>query len=173
MKSLDPNLSQKIVAYTYDAQGEALKKRGDLAGAIKSYEQAAASDPAWAGPLEYTKAAILYASLPVPNYLGAREAANKALSADPKYALAYYVEGVAIAKNALATGNGNQAQDADTYLRKAVELAQEQHNDALAQAAQYFEENHAVNANLQFWSTQLTMRPAPAQQAGPAAKSKP
>jgi hypothetical protein len=171
IKAIDPELSQKIVAYSYDTQGTALQNRRDFAGAVKMYEQAAAADPAWAGPLEYTKAAILLASQAVPNYIGAKAEADKAIAADPNYALAYYVGGVALAKNALVAGNDNQAGDADILLRKAAALAQAQHNDDLARAALSFAQNHAIDANLQQWSTQIVTKPLPGSTFGQAGMS--
>ncbi len=158
MATLDPASGQKAAAYSFDVQGIALQNRGDLDGAIKMYERAAAADPSWAGSLEYTKAAIAYASLAVPNNLAAKADADKAIAADPTYALAYYVAGVALAQNANLTGNQDQAQDANVYLLKAADLAGRQGQSKLAQAAKYFEQNHNLNANLQFWSTQVNLR---------------
>lgn len=167
VSKLDPALGTKVVAYTYDQQGVALQKRGDSTGAIKMYEQAAAADPSWAGALEYTKAAIGYASMAVPNYLHAKADADKAIAADGTYALAYYVAGVVMAENANNTGNDNQAQDANIYLNKAAALARSQGKTRLAQAASYFEQNHNINANLAFWSTQISLRPANGAFNGP------
>lgn len=170
--TLDPSMGSKLTAYSYDLQGAALQKRGDVTGAIGMYDRAAAADVPWAGAPEHTKAAILYASMAVPNYLGAKTEADKAIAADASYPLAYYVAGVALAENAARTGNDDQMQDANIYLRQAVMLAQRQGLTHLAQSARYFERNHEVDANLQFWSTQISVRPASGASM-PAPPSKP
>lgn len=160
IQHIDPGMGAKLAAYTDDQQAAVLQKRGDLQGAIKFLDQAASADPQWAGAPEYTKAAILYASLSVPNYVSARSEADKAISADANYALAYYIAGVALADNARVTGNDDQMQDANIYLNKAADLAKKQGLSQLAQAASYFERNHNADANLQFWSTQITEKSA-------------
>lgn len=159
LQSIDPGLSQKTAAYSDDEQGVALQKRGDVRGAIQMFDAAAAADPAWAGAPEHTKAAIIYATISVPDFLSARKEADAAIAADPKYALAYYVKGVVLAEGARVSGNGNDMQDANMYLNQAADLARKNGLDKLAQAAEYFAQNHEIDANLQFWSTQITTKP--------------
>lgn len=156
INALDPGMSGKMRAYSYDQQGTALQNKGDYQAAVKAFEQAAAADPKWAGPIDYTKAAIADVSMAIPNYLAAKSDTDKATAIDPNYAVAYFVEAVAMWRDARMSGNDNMAQDADLYARKAADLARKQGNKSLAEAADYFAQNHALRSNLEQWSTQLT-----------------
>ncbi|HLI97501.1 MAG TPA: energy transducer TonB [Candidatus Baltobacteraceae bacterium] len=139
---------------SYEQQGAALQQRGDYAGAIKMYQAVAAANPKVAAP-EYTRCAMLYALMPVPDFLNAETMANKAMGADPNYALGYYVAGVVAAENAKRTSNGDQEQDANLYLRKAADLARQQGLTNLASDATAFEQDHDRNPNFQTWITKL------------------
>lgn len=159
LNATDPTLGKKVTAYSYDMQAAAMQRAKNYNGAIAMFRQAAKADPQWAGATEYTKIAILYASEPIPDYLNAKAAADKAIADDGNFALAYYIGGVALYENALTAGNANSEEDANIYLRKAHDLAQNQGNKKLAKSAAFFEQNHALDANLQFWSTQLSVNP--------------
>ncbi len=137
-----------------EQQGAALQQRGDYAGAIRMYEAVAAANPRVAAP-EYARCAMLYSLMPVPDFLSAETAANKAMAADPNYALGFYVAGVVAAENAKKTSNGDQEQDANLYLRKAAALATQQGLTSLASDASAFEQNHDRNPNFQTWITKL------------------
>lgn len=158
VNKLNPGMSGKLTAYKYDQQGAALQNRGDYQAAIKMYEQAAAADPSWAGAVDYTKAAIAYASMSTPNYLAAKADAEKATAVNPEYAAAYFVDAVAMWRYAQVTGNEDTMQDADLAARKAAELARKHGEANLAEEAQYFAQNHTLRSNLQQWSTQLTCK---------------
>jgi tetratricopeptide (TPR) repeat protein len=158
VNKLDPGMSGKLTAYTYDQQALTLQNRGDYQGATKMYEQAAAADPSWAGAIDYTKAAIAYVSMATPNYLAAKSDAEKATAVNPQYAPAYFVDAVALWRYAQVTGNEDTMQDADLAARKAAELARAQGDTKLAEEAAYFAQNHTLRSNLEQWSTQLTCK---------------
>jgi tetratricopeptide (TPR) repeat protein len=158
INKLEPGMSGKMTAYTYDQQGLALQNRGDYQGAVKMYEQAAAADPSWAGAIDYTKAAIAYASMPTPNYLAAKSDVEKATAVNPNYAVAYFVDAVVLWRYSQVTGNEDTMQDADLAARKAAGLARAEGDAKLAEEAAYFAQNHTLRSNLEQWSTQLTCK---------------
>lgn len=162
MDALDPShaASGKVMAFYDDLRGTALQKKGDTSGAVRWYLRSAAADPSWAGAPEYTKVAIALASSPMPDYLGAKADADKAIAADPRYALAYYVAGVALSQNGRVTGSDNALGDADVYLRKAEELAKAQGLTRLAASISYFLRNHTLDSNLALWANTVTVDPA-------------
>ena len=159
--ALDPThqLSQKITAYYYDQLAVAAMHKSDSRGAIAMFEKAGSTDPQWAAGPEYTKAAILYINLSVPDYLAAKGDADKAIAGNPNFAMADYVAGVALARAYLQTGNEAQDQDASIYLNKAVEIAQKSGDTELARLADHFQHNRTTDANLQTIATQLTINP--------------
>ena len=152
-------MSRKVVAYYYDQRGIAMQGSRDQGGAISMFEKAASADKS-AAPMEYTKAAIMYMSGAIPDYLKAKSDADKAIAADSKYPLAYYVAGIALAKNALATQNDAQSQDADVYLQTAIDLANQEGNKQLAGDAAYFKKNRNLASNLAQWATQPVVNPS-------------
>ncbi len=98
LNKMDPGMAGKNAAYALDQQAVALQNQRNFAAAIAMYERAAAADPKWAGGPEYTKAAIVYAA--ESNFGGAKIEAQKAIDANPNYAIAYYVNAVAMGTDA-------------------------------------------------------------------------
>lgn len=149
LDAMDPSqkTSGKVMAYYYDQRGVAAENARNADEAVAMYEKAAQADPSWAGGEEYTKAAIVLISKSIPDYLKAKAETDKAISDEPNYALAYFVQGVALAKYALDTANENDGQDADVALRHAADLAQSQNDPALAKEAIFFEQNHTIQVN--------------------------
>ncbi len=160
VNKMDPTFAGKMMAYTLDMQATAAQNRHDSGNAIALYEKAAQADPQWAAGPEYTKAAIVEATEPIPNLQGARLEAEKAIAQNPNYAMAYFVAAVAMGEDAPASGNMDELQRATEYAYKAAGLAQKQGNPKLATSAAYFAKNHQLDTNLAFWSTQLSVNPA-------------
>lgn len=156
---LDPSAGGKSIAYTIDTQAADKVKLHDYSGAVAMYEKAAAASPQWAGPPEYTKAAIVLATEPLPNYGGARIEAEKAIALNANYAPAYYVDALAMAWDAQGSGNMDELQRSTDSANHAAALAQKAGDTQLAEAASYFAKNHQVNMNLQVWSTGLSTNP--------------
>ncbi len=167
LNAVSPGMSGKLAAYTLDQQGMAHFKQRDYGNAIATFEKAAAADPQWAGAIEYTKAALVMASEPIPNFHAARQEVSKAIDIDPNFAPAYYLGAVAMGSDALTEGNASDVQDATDYANKAAALAEKQGNTKLAASARYYARYHQINANLQFWSTQLMMNPLMSPNAPP------
>ncbi|HLI96748.1 MAG TPA: energy transducer TonB [Candidatus Baltobacteraceae bacterium] len=159
LNAASPGMSGKLTAYTLDQQGTEEYKRHDYGDAIAAFEKAAAADPQWAGATEYTKAALVMASEPIPNYRGARAEVLKAIDVDPNFAPAYYLGAVAMGSDALTEGNASELQDATDYANKAAALAEKQGDMKLATSARYYARYHQIDANLRFWSTQLMSNP--------------
>lgn len=149
--AMDPThkLSSRVMAFYYDAQGVALQNKGDAKSAIAMYEKAATTDPQWAGPTDYTKAAIAYINQAVPDYLSARHEADKAVAMDQNFALAYYVAGVALSRNYLLSNSETENDSANVYLGKAASLAHTQGNAKLEQLALGLTHDRRSDANLQ------------------------
>ncbi len=154
VQKMDPSYAGRLLAYTIDMQAADAEKRHDPNAAVTLYEKAAQADPNWAGGPEYTKAAIAEATEPIPNLQAARLEAEKAITQDPNYAPAYYIDAIVMGKDALGNGNMDEMQRATDYAYKAATLAQQQGNARLAASAQYFAKYHQMDSNLQFWSTQ-------------------
>ncbi len=94
-KGVDANAASKkpnveTTAAAYNQMGQALAKSGDGKGASDAYEQAAKALPANAGMYYYNEAATLYNAGKLDD---AAVAADKAITADPKRADAYYIKG--------------------------------------------------------------------------------
>ena len=161
LDALDPThqMSKKITAYFYDQQGAALENKKDFKGAVAMFEKAASTDPEWAGPAEYTKAAILLANQSIPDYLGARAEADKALAIDQNFALADYVAGVALARNYEISQSQTENDTADTYLTKAAGLATKEGNSQLASLAQTLLHNRDADAHLMAVGSMLQINP--------------
>ena len=160
MSKMDPAYAGKLMAYTIDLQATAAQNRHDFNSAISLYEKAAAADPQWAAGTEYTKAAIVLATEPIPNYQAARVEAEKAIAAAPNYAIAFFIAAVATGQYAVAEGNASQLQDSTDYANKAAALADAAGDTKLAASARFFAKNHVLDTNLAFWSTQLSVNPS-------------
>jgi hypothetical protein len=156
---MDPGGAGRTAAYNFDVQGSQAASRHDYTGAVAFYEKGAAAAPDWAGPVEYTKAAIILATEPLPNYQAARLEAEKAINANDQYALAYYVDAVAMGQDALGSGNMDELSRATDSAYKASTLAQKAGDAKLAASAAYFAKYHQVDMNLQVWSTGLSINP--------------
>lgn len=154
----DPGAAGKDAALAFDGRAGKAAQGHDYAGAVALYEKAAAAAPEWAGGPEYTKAALVLATEPLPNYQAARVEAEKAVAADPQYAPAYYVYAVVMGQDALGSGNMDELQRATEAAYKAAQLA-DQSDPKLAQSARYFAKFHQVDMNLQIWSTGLSVNP--------------
>ena len=161
LDALDPThqMSKKIMAYFYDQQGVALQNKKDFKGAIDMFRKAAQTDLQWAGPTEYTKAAILLANQSIPDYLGARAEADKALAIDQNFALADYVAGVALGRNYAISQSQTENDAADTYLTKAAGLATKEGNTQLASLAQTLLKNRDADAHLMAVGSMLQINP--------------
>lgn len=156
INKLDPAAGGKTLAYNLDSQAAAKEQQRDFSAAVALYEKAAQASPQWAGPPEYTKAAIVLATESLPNYPAARIEAEKAIAINPNYAPAYYVSAVAMGQDALGNGNMDELQRATDNAYKAADLAQKVGDTQLATSARYFAKNHQLDQNLQQWSTGLS-----------------
>jgi tetratricopeptide (TPR) repeat protein len=128
-KSLDPGTKAG------DGVAGILATRGDEAQTAKKYTEAASDFSAAAefspanGANLYTRAAFALLSAPKPDNAAARDAANKALAADPNSAPANFALGVAYA-------NDGKRDDAKTALQKALDQAKAANQTALADKIQ-------------------------------------
>lgn len=161
-----PGMAGKSAAFALDQQAGAYVQQHNDAAAIATFEKAAATDPSWAGGPEYTKAAIVYASEAIPNFQASRLEAEKAIAADPNYAIAYYVAAVAMGADAQSSGNMDEMQRSEDYANKAADLATKAGQTQLATSAKFYAIHHTQDSNLQFWSTQLSTNPAYRGQLG-------
>jgi tetratricopeptide (TPR) repeat protein len=97
-KGIDLNAASKkpnpeTAAAAYNQLGQAYAKQGDAKGAADAYEQAAKALPANAGMYYFNEAATLYNAGKLDD---AAIAADKATTADPKRADAFYIKGQAL-----------------------------------------------------------------------------
>ena len=97
-KAVDANAASKkpnpdTAAAAYNQLGQAYGKQGDVKESSDAYEQAAKTQPAQAGMYYFNEAATFYNAGKGDD---AAAAADKAIAADPKRALAYYIKGQAL-----------------------------------------------------------------------------
>jgi len=98
----DPDAAKKLAAY-YNNLAEAYAKAGKTDDAIKTYEQAAQTDPSAAGQYYFNEGAVLTNSGKADDAIAAF---NKVIAADPNRADAYYWKGVnLIAKETMDKDN--------------------------------------------------------------------
>jgi tetratricopeptide (TPR) repeat protein len=111
-KAIDLNAVAKkpnpdAAATAYNQLGQAYGKMGDAKSSSEAYENAAKTQPAQAGMYYYNEAATLYNASSMD---AAAEAADKAITADPKRADAYYLKGQALITKAGVDPKTNKIQ---------------------------------------------------------------
>jgi tetratricopeptide (TPR) repeat protein len=121
--------SETFLAQYYAKKAQDADTAGKFADAAALYEQAAAVAPSQAALL-YGNAAFSYLkATPQPLNDKAKADADKALAADANSAAANFAEGVVL-------GNLGKKSDAQTYLKKADDLAKAANNTAMVTAVE-------------------------------------
>lgn len=116
-----PDDPKNLAAY-YNNLGQAEARSGKLDDAVKSYDQAAALNPAGAAQFYYNQGAVLTNSGKVDE---ANAAFDKSIAADPNKAEAYYQKGVNLINKATTdpkTGKVIPAPGTEEALNKYLEL---------------------------------------------------
>jgi tetratricopeptide (TPR) repeat protein len=116
----DPNATQTLAAY-YNNLAEAYSKAGKVDDAVKTYQQAATSDPTHAAQYYYNMGAVLTNAGKGDDAIAAFD---KCIAADPTKADAYYQKGVNMIGKATLQGDKTIAPPgtADAF-NKYLELA--------------------------------------------------
>jgi len=97
----DPNAAKNLAAY-YNNLAEAYAKAGKVDDAVKTYAQAAQTDPSNAGQYYFNTGAVLTNAGKVDDAIAAFD---KVIAADPNRAEAYYWKGVNLIGKATLQGD--------------------------------------------------------------------